>query len=146
MARRRTGRTTPYPAPSTFQITICANDCLLMSTKDELCNYASRQQKRWFVICRSFLHGVACSEAVVNVSDKARRLRLSDGDHFEVPNLVARQTPLASPLQLPRVTSGVVLAARLVFVLSARGCFVCSLCFWRGKPSVRRQASDTPRN
>lgn len=111
-----------------------------MSTKDELRNYASRKQKRWFVICRSFLHGVACSEAVVNVSDKARRLRLSDGDHFEVPESYCSTTPLASPL--PRVTSGVVLAARLVFVLSARVCFVCSLLFFLAGKAVRRQASE----
>jgi hypothetical protein len=141
LARRRTGRTTPYPAPSTFQITICANDCLLMSTKDELCNYASRQQKRWFVICRSFLHGVACSEAVVNVSDKARRLRLSDGDHFEVPNLVARRTPLASPLPAPKGHLGSCPCCK-VGVCSLRAGLFCLFSLFLAGKAVRPAPSE----
>jgi hypothetical protein len=44
---------------------------------------------------------------------------------------------------LSQVTSGVVLAARLVLVLSARGCFVCSLLFFSGgesRPSGAKRA------
>lgn len=91
------------------------------------------------MICRSFLHGVSCSEAVVNVSDKARadcafptaitsRSRILLLDRPPLPALSQ-----GSPRELSLLQGWCLFSPR-GFVL-----FV-PFCFWRGKPCGAKRA------